>query len=322
MVHEGAGAANSVAKPTTTTSNEATVSFAGVTIKQEKITPPGSPSSNAFINGTYLTPSAAGDDKTTIGPVKSSSEILGELFQVFSATVPDDLVNARASKKKHKKEKKSKKSRNKEKPPELDGDQPPATGDGVKEAVRAKRKHRDGKRTKEAVAIVEKEASVLNADDLQAAKLNERKRRFETVGGKDDGSSNKEQAGPSKQAKASPINMQPGPTTVGGASNLKAKPNKIVFKSLKDSSVFKNNSISGADGTTEKPRTSHRQQQQQQRGTDDVHSDNESMGSLSELSLSDEETYLRERNTFWKGTKRGENPFYAKQPQADDNDAM
>lgn len=270
MVHEGV----SNSAPTDASSNiSAVVSFDGVRIKQEKITPPPSPS-HASLNGTYIE-AAAADDKSSIGPVKSSSEILGELFQVFSAEVPEDLVPAAGSRKKHKKEKKSKKDRHKERDAEEGGDDPGAADDPL---MKHKKKHRHGDKEKKRS---DRKSVQENEDHLHTAKLLERKRRFEAE----------------TDFLQEPPKMPKTSEPVVTAQPIKPQGAKIVFKSLKDSALFKNASTSL---TNNAPSSS----QSNRRNDDD---------DLSDLSLSDEETYLRERDTFWTSKDRQENPFYASQ---------
>lgn len=104
-----------------------------IKIKQEKISPPPSPSASAERKDTTedLLDKILGETKPVAEPVKSSNEILADLFKVFNAAPPklENLVedesngtesesNSAATKstkhkKKHKKEKKSKKSKHK-----------------------------------------------------------------------------------------------------------------------------------------------------------------------------------------------------------------
>lgn len=81
-----------------------------VNIKQEKLTPPNSPKKLEF------------DEKKTVPPLKSSSELLAELFKVFNAAPPEDLLNENFKKKKSKnKHKKHKKRKHEDSDSDLDG---------------------------------------------------------------------------------------------------------------------------------------------------------------------------------------------------------
>ncbi|XP_068152165.1 protein Son [Drosophila tropicalis] len=106
-----------------------------------------------------------GEDKKGIAPVKSSNEILAELFGVFNAAPPEELLDDKNLLKKHKKEKKEKKKRDKEKSKTkklarlTDGEYSEAEIEGKKHKhKRKKHKHKDikdkdklkdGERTKE-----------------------------------------------------------------------------------------------------------------------------------------------------------------------------
>lgn len=274
MVHESASS-NSAKSSCAAPPKEALLAFGGVTIKQEKITPPSSPTRSS-LNGTYITPVGGGgaiDDKSLIGPIKSSTEILGELFQAFDAEVPDGLDRVTSARKKHKKEKKSKKSsRNKERHGE-DGESSIVADSLASE----KRKHRHAEKERKRL-----ETKKSSADDQMAAKLLERKRRFES----DNGSL----PGISKIIKTeNPISD----ADVGPSRNT-----KIVFKNLKDSEILKNSALS-----------SHRRQS--------------NMDNLSDLSLSDEETYMRQKKTFYRSADRPTaNPFYASKSMVPDDEPM
>lgn len=283
MVHEGASSQSAAARD----SPKAALStaFDGITIKQEKITPPSSPSRLA-LNGTYLSPAAGGDDK---GVQKSSSEILGELFQVFAADVPDDLIKSAGSKKKHKKEKKAKKSSRHKERNGADGPVDAAENVGSDE----KKKHRHTERDRKHVTETEKE-------DPLTAKLNERKRRFE---GNAETIKGIAKIPKSEEPTSAPTNT----TTAAAAAATSTKPGarKIVFKNLKDSAILNNAQPLPATSSSERNRS------------DKHHADNDG---LSDLSLSDEETYMRERNTFYRKTTRRENPFYASQTKVPEDD--
>lgn len=90
-----------------------------VKIKEEKLTPPASPKVNSTSAGLSITDNLLdnilSECKPITEPIKSSDEILADLFKVFNATPPtlDDDGSTKDSsshkKKKHKKEKKVKK---------------------------------------------------------------------------------------------------------------------------------------------------------------------------------------------------------------------
>lgn len=96
-----------------------------VTIKQEKITPPSSPKHELAMTDVSddtlnLFRKIVNDEpiesKPLVKPIKSSNQILAELFQVFNAAPPEvDDVDSKDLPTHHKKSKKSKKKHKKEK---------------------------------------------------------------------------------------------------------------------------------------------------------------------------------------------------------------
>lgn len=287
--HSSASAASSRALPPAA---EALSVFCGVTIKQEKITPPSSPTlRSTTLNGTYITP-VVGDDKSQIGPIKSSTEILGELFLAFDAQVPVGLDKAASSaKKKHKKEKKSKKSsRHKERHHHgEDGES------SVDNPSSDKRKLRHAEKARKRSAEANKSLlAEIDDDDPLTAKLLERKRRFESDNG-------------CVQGISKIIIKTEKPST--SVSN-KILPAKIVFKNLKDSEILRHTTASSSTSS------SHRNHRNRNAGQS-KNNDN-----LSDVSLSDEETYMREKSTFYQSADRPTNPFYANQSKVHDDEPM
>lgn len=274
MVYESASSKSSAKDAP----KEAVALFGGIKIKQEKITPPSSPKSSS-LNGTYITPVDAGiDDKSQIGPIKSSTQILGELFQAFDAKVPEGLNkvhSSSSSRKKHKKEKKSKKSSRHKRSHSEEAGEPSIAADNLD---KDKKKHRRVEKERRRL-----EANKPSPDDLLAAKLLERKRRFES----DNGSVK----GISKITKTE----KPSESITGGPT-AKILPAKIVFKNLKESEILRKSESS-------------------------IYK-NQDNDNLSDLSLSDEETYMREKNSFYHNEERYENPFYANKSKVQDDEPM
>ncbi|XP_020808340.1 protein SON [Drosophila serrata] len=88
--------------------------------------------------------SSSADDKKAIEPVKSSNEILAELFGVFNAAPPEELLddkNLLKKKKKVKKEKKEKRAK-KKKPLKSDGECSDSDAEGKHKHKRRKHKHK------------------------------------------------------------------------------------------------------------------------------------------------------------------------------------
>lgn len=83
-----------------------------VKIKEEKI----DEEVERKLDPNYVPPPHEEDDKKNVEPLKSSNEILAELFLVFNAAPPEELLNDEnliEISKKRKKEKKSKKKKRK-----------------------------------------------------------------------------------------------------------------------------------------------------------------------------------------------------------------
>lgn len=116
---------------------ESVVLPTSIKIKQEKITPPGSPVAKVIgenpepsvnppdsLFDTNLNP--VNEDKKSIIPLKSSNELLAELFDVFNAKPPESIISeisstkSKKKKKKHKKHKKKSKSSNNDSKSESD----------------------------------------------------------------------------------------------------------------------------------------------------------------------------------------------------------
>ncbi|KAH8418495.1 hypothetical protein KR009_005672 [Drosophila setifemur] len=92
----------------------------------------------------YSGASSSTDDKKAIAPIKSSNEILAELFGVFNAAPPQELLddkNLLKKNKKAKKEKKEKKSK-KRRPAKSDGECSDSESEGKHKHKRKKHKHK------------------------------------------------------------------------------------------------------------------------------------------------------------------------------------
>lgn len=278
------------------------LSETSIKIKQEKLTPPPSPESVPSTTTENPT-EAAIDDKNAVTPVKSSNQLLDELFQAFSAVVPESLLcsnpsTSEVARKKHKKEKKSKKSKHKERlGDDTDIKQP------VKEEHRKRVKVKREKRSKndkpdknDKVHKSSSDAKTNIEPKTDEIKVKVEKRR---IGYPDDGedqqrrhkrvklerSRSKERSSKSEH----PIERDKGRILL---SSSNSKP-KIVIKNLKDSTV-----IQDAEEKSKKS-SSRRHHHNHVRGHRDEHgSDN------SAFSLSDEETYQLEKNSYFEHDRR------------------
>lgn len=272
-----------------------------VKIKQEKLTPPQSPAARSSANST-------GDDdgdRKNVGPVKSSNQLLNELFQTFNAIVPDTLFADLSStpKRKMKKEKKSKKSKKDKKD---GGDETGSKRHHKKVKKEKKDKHEttDDKHCRSSSGASQmgiKEEMVV----VDAAKTE--KRRIECEGG-EDGAKRKqikrERSG-SREARERSAKTDHSDSrkkrsssrtkdkSSADNSRVPAKSTKITIKCLKDSAVFREadrDSKRKASASSSKSHRPHHHRRQSESHASDT----------SVLSLSDEETYNRECDRYLK----------------------
>lgn len=270
----------------------ATISLADISgkIKQEKLTPPPSPKQESSIT-------AAVDVKTDITPIKSSNELLDELFKAFSAVVPESILSNPApeiSRKKHKKEKKSKKSKHKERKSDDDAADEPKTDDHHHKRVKVKKEKRSkkDKPDKDRIAIDDKAIDPKSKE----IKVKTEKRRIGYPDAEDD------QLGRHKRIKLERSRSKERTIKVSKHTDsdknekltysLKSKPAKIVIKSLKDSTVIRDAEENNKKRSSRQhhPNHHHHHHHFERRHRDGNGSDD------SEISLSDEETYLLERS--------------------------
>lgn len=319
--------------------------FGGVRIKQEKITPPSSPQrgdshvSNADGAGAIATI----DDKSSIGPVKSSKEILGELFQTFSAVVPDELISDEQQQqpqqssgkgtgkhKKHKKEKKHKKSKHRERDAEADdasdvagAQAPDFDADTDRRAARKIKKEKRDKEPKADRASTEKREKRArigypgDEDDRAAAAAGVSHKRIkrEKLSPARDATSNAHSKPHGSSVFSASAGGSASAAVPGSLGILGAKP-RIVIKSLKESAVLRDadSRIAAEADRRHRPssahaddhyrgRTDHRGGEQHREQRHYSRGDHRH-GEDGELSLSDEETYEREKEARYYGDER------------------
>lgn len=276
--------------------------YNSVKIKQEKLTPPSSPPHNPttssetnlvttkqrknsieHILGESVFASLAepNDDKKNIELTKSSEELLAELFQAFNSAPPFLVDETKTSKKAKKKHKKEKKKKHKKKGRSSNDEE------NVDENVDKRLKKKKRKKVKKDKLLdgnngskTEKEKSKKrkSEDSKLTTKRKKRKKQNEVVEGpKDDLDIVKYE-----QELLAKIRRE---EKLDGKSK-----SKIIIKSLKNSAVYKAN-VDKAEKRKEKERKNGKH--------DDAEYESDQSKS-SEISLSDEETYERNRSHFYE----------------------
>lgn len=277
-----------------------------VKIKQEKITPPSSPvrnpvtqlvnvkqekepvDSNEHIlsESVFASLLAPSDDKKAVALTKSSEELLAELFQSFNSAPPttlsaEDAKAAKRAKKKHKKEKKKKhKKKGRSSSDEENGD------DGDKAEKKAKLKK----------VKKEKKDKLLDEKDIKSEKDKSKKRKS------DDSistSKHKKKKREKDEERKDELDIDEYEKQLlekaHREENTKSDPktkSKIFIKSFKNSAVFEENVKQAEERKREKDKERKR----------DRHNDGSEseQSKSSEISLSDEETYERNRARFYE----------------------
>lgn len=294
-----------------------------VKIKKEKITPPPSTKDpNDFDITNDMLDSLLGERKPIAEPIKSSNEILADLFKVFNAAPPtldDDGIDANTQaskrKKKHKKEKKSKKHKKRSRSGEStysECDELPKSKKTKKEKVnKSEKKH---KKSKSKERNTDKDGIVIKKEKCDMTE-NVVKVKIE----KDPEDESKEKS--SKDLKSSSEKKAPLGITVSLTKDNDGTTSKrqIVIKSLVNSEVYQN-TIKEVEAQQkerekvrkkdkEKDREKDREKRKKHRSrSKDKHNRKESRRSRSSsLSLSDEETYLREREHYYRVKCRNRN---------------
>lgn len=330
-------------------------SVGNVKIKQEKITPPSTPSAAAGNSdlADNLLDNVLGDRKPEAVPLKSSNEILADLFKVFNAPPPaldsnDDSTEESAKKKhkkKHKKEKKAKK--HKKRGTESDGSSKDSAEAGKlkkvkKEKKRDKRKsdndddnagddksHKKRKKSKDKEKSADKSEIVIKKEKIDKADDSRPKSDETKVGGKaksetivsikqesttkkspDEKTKRQRITGPSSDETKKSIEKIQVSVSTSDPDGVVGR-RKIVIKSLVNSAVYQNTlkevDIKKArekerekEKEKEKERLKEREREKRKHSrrrskSNDKPNEKRRRTHSSSLSLSDEETYLRER---------------------------
>lgn len=271
-----------------------------VKIKQEKITPPSSPVRNPTsanvkrekeavdtnehilsesVFATLLTPS---DDKKAVALTKSSEELLAELFQSFNSAPPVTLLidEAKTSKKPKKKHKKDKKKKHKKKGRSSSDEENGDDGD------------KSEKKTKSKKVKKEKKDKILDEKDIKSEKEKSKKRKS------DDSisiSRHKKKRKENEEEQKNELDIDAYEKQllekVHREEDTRSDPkikSKIFIKSFKNSVVYEENVKQAEERKREKEKERKRDKH------NDVSEGEQSKSS--EISLSDEETYERNRH--------------------------
>lgn len=284
-----------------------------IKIKKEKVTPPPSPKKNADGDAALILSSIDNildtalsaikgekDEKSAIEPVKSSNEILAELFQVFNSVPPDPLtasqeaVDSLLSKKK-KKHSKHKKKHKKKGRSSSDDD----------EEVTDVHKHRKVKKEKKTKR--KRDDSPSKPDEKRKVKREKHDAPTAIKVERESRSSHKRKRPPTNNDKSAKdaTNLDidideyeqklleetkkksSSSSSTTKSSSAGQRSSKIVIKDLKHSAVY--------EETVSQVKAKEREKQK----SDAAHEDGELSVSAhsrnSSISLSDEETYLRNK---------------------------
>ncbi|KAG4068536.1 hypothetical protein HA402_004877 [Bradysia odoriphaga] len=282
------------------------IPLSSVKIKQEKITPPTSPvrnpatqllsvkqekeavASNEHTIGesvfaTFLPPS---DDKKAVALTKSSEELLAELFQSFNSVPPTTLLadDGKTSKKSKKKHKKDKKKKHKKKGRSSSDEENGEDGDKAEKKLKLKKvkKEKKDKSLDEKDIKSEKEKSKKRKSDDPLATSKHKKKK------KDKDEERKDELDIDEYEKQLLEKVHREEST---KSDPKMK-SKIFIKSFKHSAIFEENVKQAEQRKKEK-------EKERKRDKHNVESESDQSKS-SEISLSDEETYERNRSRFYE----------------------
>lgn len=292
-------------------SSDDTRPFTSVKIKQEKITPPSSPThkpinssekqlvivkqekennptdtnEHLLSESVFATLLAPSDDKKSVELTKSSEELLAELFQSFNTAPPltlnDETKSSKKAKKKHKKEKKKKhKKKGRSSSDEDNGD------DKSEKKLKLKKVKK------------EKKDKLLDEKDIKTEKDKSKKRKSDEVTStckhkkkkKEKNEERKDELDIDEYEKRLLEKAREEENTKSDHPKVKSK---IFIKSFKNSAVYEENVKQAEERKREKERKRDRY------SDGEVQSDSEKSKS-SEISLSDEETYERNRSRFYE----------------------
>uniref|UniRef100_A0A1B0BKL6 Protein SON n=1 Tax=Glossina palpalis gambiensis TaxID=67801 RepID=A0A1B0BKL6_9MUSC len=258
------------------------------------------------------------DDKKSVEPVKSSNEILTELFKVFNVAPPDELLddkNLINKVKKHKKDKKKKHKKNKSADEQSDSESGISKGKRKhKKKKKHKHKHKDGDKVKEKGKGKDKEKGKtkdVHRDSVEKKKIRE-------------GDKSKEQDRPKHKEVSKHLPLNKNSKDCKTSSDHKRRHDKSENENnakKRRSEVFNDfyKDFRDKDSQRGKKHSSRgRELKIKKENLERVTSDSsKSEGEISDTTLSDEETYLREREPVRETSSphhsknRSHNSFYA-----------
>ncbi|KAM7360904.1 son RNA binding protein isoform 2-T2 [Cochliomyia hominivorax] len=247
------------------------------------------------------------DEKKNIEPVKSSNEILTELFKVFNAAPPEELLDDKSLIKKAKKHKKDKKKKHKK----HKGDEEDTDAEEGEEESGEKHKHKKSKKKhkhKHKDGTKDKEKDKINTKDKEKDKETAKSKDKEKEKSKSDKKSSERDKSRDRDLskdRAKKRKRQQDKDDYKTDSNNKRK--RLEEKDNKSNSFYngfkdREDSRDRSDRDKVKIKTEPKERKSRRHSEDDR---------ISEISLSDEETYLKEKETRHDYTKRKvHNSFY------------
>lgn len=258
-----------------------------IKIKQEKLSPP--PESPKKVEETEL------EEKKNVEPLKTSNQLLEELFSVFNAAPPETLLNdelllSSLLKEKKKKSKKSKKKSKKRSRSKSSIDEENLDSSSEKKSKKRKKHKKSGRSSSDS----EKNQSENEAKKKQK-KIKKEKKLKEVLAKIEEKIVKLEVPEiPKIPPEELPIESQIESTVEQKSSEKSStKSNKIVIKSLKNTTIFEESIKLAKEKETKKKSRSR---------CDGELSDTSIVEyvSLSDISLSDEETYQKQKKASEK----------------------
>ncbi|XP_017007618.3 protein Son [Drosophila takahashii] len=247
--------------------------------------------------------SSSTEDKKAIVPVKSSNEILAELFGVFNAAPPEELLddkNLLKKKKKVKKEKKEKKAK-KKKPSKSDGE----LSDSEAEGNKHKHKHKKHKHK-------HKEGKVKDKDKDRVRDRDKSKEKIATtapVPAPAEKEKEKEKSESRKRSAAESVSQTAShPVKRERHERDKERDREREREREKDREREREKEREKERGRSHNSFYNGHRESERSRGSEAGRTKSRHSRDLSDVSLSDEESYLREKAS--NGRRRPHNSFY------------
>ncbi|XP_033165315.1 protein SON [Drosophila mauritiana] len=303
-------------------------------IKAEMVTLMRRSNSNELVNRDESgdsESSASVDDKKDIKPVKSSNEILAELFGVFNAAPPEELLdnNLFKKKKKVKKEKKDKKDKKakKKKTTKSDGECSDSEAEGKHKHKRKKHKHKDGRvKDKEKERDRDRDKSKEKDRDREKSKEKDRDRDKSKEKDRDrvaDKSKEKDRDRDKDRDKSKDKLTAAQAPSEKEKEKSGSRKRSAVEPSSHSEKRERHEREKHRDWERERERENERERESvrshnsfynghreadRSKGSESASTKSRQEHDLSDISLSDEESYLREKAS--NGRRRAHNSFY------------